>query len=84
MSPPSRPQQTAGGPDFPIPAAAPLEERDANADGRAMRIVSGSAANGKASVSVEIDARGDETVALFTLNFDAARLSNPVDRKSVV
>ncbi len=33
---------------------------------------------GKASIAVEIDSLGDETVALFTLNFDPSRLSNPV------
>jgi len=32
---------------------------------------------GKVTVAVEIDSLGDETVVLFTLNFDASILSNP-------
>jgi hypothetical protein len=36
------------------------------------------AGNSKASVAVEIDSLGDETVALFSLSFDASILSNPV------
>jgi hypothetical protein len=70
--------QTAGGPDEAVAGPAPLEERDASKDaGRAMRIVGGTVANGKATVTVEMDSLGDETVALFTLNFDPAVLSNP-------
>ena len=86
-------QQTAGGPDEAIPFT-PIAERAGGADkanGRAMRFVNwspdgpsgthGRAARApieKASIQIEIDATGDETVALFTLNFDASRLSNPV------
>jgi len=73
--------QTAGGPTQPIAGTALLAERDAaddKATGRAMRIVSDDAPSGKATITVEIDSHGDETVALFTLNFDASRLSNPV------
>ncbi len=44
-----------------------------------MRIVPVSASpRGKASISVELDSLGDEVVALFTLNFDASILSNPI------
>ncbi|HVF45944.1 MAG TPA: hypothetical protein VNA17_00110, partial [Pyrinomonadaceae bacterium] len=72
-------QQAAGGPNQAVATALPLEERDADAVGRTMRIVSADAqANRKASVSVEMDSLGDEVVALFTINFDASRLSNPV------
>jgi len=72
--------QTAGGPTQPIAGTALLAERDAadaKATGRAMRIVSDDAPSGKAAVTVEIDSLGDETVALFTLNFDSSKLSNP-------
>jgi len=80
--------QTAGGPTQPIAGTAPLEEREAGADktGRTMRIVNSEAPVGESgrtgrtsvAVAVEIDSLGDETVALFTLNFDPSRLSNPV------
>jgi hypothetical protein len=68
-------QQPAGGPDVPIAAAAPLAEKDPA--GRSMRIVASTVEAGKATVTVEMDSLGDETVALFTLNYDPSILGSP-------
>jgi hypothetical protein len=46
---------------------------------RALRVVSGSAKAGdKVTVSVELDAQGDEVATSFTLGFDPMKLGNPV------
>lgn len=50
-----------------------------NVTGRTMRVVSTNAAPGsQVTVSIELDSQNDEVAASFTLNFDAAKLSNPV------
>ncbi|HVF45929.1 MAG TPA: hypothetical protein VNA17_00035 [Pyrinomonadaceae bacterium] len=70
-------QQPAGGPD--VQTGAPLTTEQKNTTARAMRVVTGQAyAGGKTTVTVEMDPLGDETVTLFTLNFDPTILGNPV------
>jgi hypothetical protein len=73
--------QPAGGPDQLV-AAPPVSEQGSKQTGRTLRIVpleggAERASNNKTSIAVEIDSIGDETVALFSLNFDATILSNP-------
>lgn len=73
--------QPAGGPDGLI-TAPPVYERAIKQTGRTLRIVGLDAAveragNNKAAIAVQIDSLGDETVALFSLNFDPSILSNP-------
>ncbi|HVF46648.1 MAG TPA: cohesin domain-containing protein, partial [Pyrinomonadaceae bacterium] len=81
-------RQTAGGPDTAT-FAEPVNERDRDAatERRVMRIVQIDSGierairpplHGKASIAVELDSLGDETVALFSLKFDPAVLSHPV------
>ena len=74
--------QQAGGPTVPNPAPPPLFEGESvveAANGRAMRVVAGDAKAGEqVTVSIEMDGLGDETIASFTLNFDAAVLGNPI------
>ena len=76
--------QPAGGPTVPNPAPPPFAETADGLDeanGRVMRIVAGRAkAREAVTISIEMDAVGDETIVSFTLNFDPAILGNPVVR----
>ena len=73
--------QSAGGLNAapqPVLGAAPETDKGFGGN-RAMRVVAATASPGsKVTVPVEIDADGDEVAASFTLNFDAAKLGNPV------
>ena len=69
--------QPAGGP-FVRPLSRPTSLPTAVADGRIMRVGSANASNGaRVTIPVEMDSKGDEVAASFTLNFDPAKLQNP-------
>ncbi len=60
-------------------AASSITPTSTNVTGRTMRVVSTNAAPGsQVTVSIELDSQNDEVAASFTLNFDAAKLSNPI------
>ena len=69
------PHVAVGGPMQPVSPPPPLTRAD-NTNGRMMRVVSTTALKGDdVAVSVEIDPRGDETAASFSLKFDPEKLS---------
>ena len=69
----------ASGPTGPAgPIAPPALTAGDKDDGRSLRLGSVSASAGsRVTVPVELDARGDEVAASFTLNYDPMKLRNP-------
>jgi hypothetical protein len=70
----------AAGPFTAIPGPIAPEQTRAVAPGsRAMRVVSATALAGdRVSITIEMDAQGDETASSFVLGFDPMKLTNPV------
>ena len=73
----------AGGPftaiALPLPQPINLDTGGEFETGRTMRVVSTDASpRSRVAVSIEMDTQRDEVAASFTLNFDPAKLSNPI------